>query len=148
MRKNCENWLYFLYTENGELDWNWENWKLRGKMVILYFLYWKHWKMIFCINGSWKQALKCKWVLIMENGNFRYKGLLPVIGVCVCVPIGVMVGRASRVARLVVQGRFSARTTSWCLAWPKSQRDGSVYFAAYLTWPGFLLWCECVQPQP
>ena len=47
----------------------------------------------------------------MENGNFRYKGPLPVIGVCACVPFGVMVGRASRVARLVVQDRFPARTT-------------------------------------
>ena len=37
-----------------------------------------------------------------RNGVFQYFGPQPVFGVCVCVSIGVVVGRDRRVARLVV----------------------------------------------
>ena len=46
-------------------------------------------------------------------GEIQYIGPLPVFwGVCVCVSFGVVVGRDRIVARLVVLGRFPARTTS------------------------------------
>ena len=72
--------------------------------------------------------------------------------VCVCVCFfGIVVGRDRRVARLVVQGRFSARTTSWYLAWPRSQRDGVSDYLAYTTGPEYSLWvcelCGCVWVQ-
>ena len=64
-------------------------------------------------------------LILKENVIFRKVGCKPLIyaRACACVVFDVVVGRDRRVARLVVQGRFSARTTICYIAWPRSQRD-------------------------